>query len=153
MGNINSKIYTLDSLIFNHFPTFSVFTNSKLTKLTSQIRFYSKVARHSLISTPFFNEVLDEDFGFDFVTQTPMGVVKSWLLSMNHTHSNTKHVFCSRSIPWSLICGFMLFGLGLISLLTGHVVSHVEWYSQRFVHRSFFSSSVSLLFPFMHCIT
>ncbi|CAK8562721.1 unnamed protein product [Lathyrus sativus] len=69
-----------------------------------------------------------------------MGVVKSWLLSMNHTHPNTKHAFCSRSIPWSLICGFMLFGLGLISLLTGHLVSHVEWYSQRFVHRSFFSS-------------
>lgn len=74
-----------------------------------------------------------------------MGVVKSWLLSMNHTHPNTKHVFCSRSIPWSLICGFMLFGLGLISLLTGHLVSHVEWYSQRFVHRTFFSSSVCLL--------
>ncbi|KAK2409818.1 O-fucosyltransferase family protein [Trifolium repens] len=68
-----------------------------------------------------------------------MGVVKSWLLSTNHTHPNSKHVFCSRSIPWSVICGFMLFGLGLVSLLTGHVVSHVEWYSQRF-HRTFYSS-------------
>jgi hypothetical protein len=93
---------------------------------------------------------IDEDFVFGFVTKPQMGVVKSWLLSTNHTHSNTKNAICSRSIPWSVICGFMLFGLGLISLLTGHVVSHLEWYSQRFVHRSFFSTLVSVLFPFIH---
>jgi len=86
---------------------------------------------------------------FGFVTKTQMGVVKSWLLPTNHTHPNTKNVICARSIPWSVICGFMLFGLGLISLLTGHVVSHLEWYSQRFVHRSFFTL-VSVLFPFIH---
>ncbi|KAJ7011391.1 O-fucosyltransferase 29 [Populus alba] len=34
----------------------------------------------------------------------------------------------------------MLFGLGLISLFTGHVASDLEWYSQRLVKRSFFYS-------------
>nr|POF05550.1 uncharacterized protein CFP56_18065 [Quercus suber] len=33
----------------------------------------------------------------------------------------------------------MLFGLGLISLFTGHVASDLEWYSQRLVKRSFYS--------------
>ncbi|GAV72839.1 O-FucT domain-containing protein [Cephalotus follicularis] len=44
-----------------------------------------------------------------------------------------------RSISWSLLCGLMLFGLGLISLFTGHVASHLEWYSQRLVNRSLYS--------------
>ncbi|KAJ4954312.1 hypothetical protein NE237_011095 [Protea cynaroides] len=43
--------------------------------------------------------------------------------------------FCLRSpkkpISWSRVCGFLLFALGLISLFTGHVASHLEWYSQR----------------------
>ncbi|CAK7356366.1 unnamed protein product [Dovyalis caffra] len=45
-----------------------------------------------------------------------------------------------RKVPWSLVCGFMLFGLGLISLFTGHVASDLEWYSQRLVKRSLFYS-------------
>ncbi|KAL9368809.1 hypothetical protein Peur_040008 [Populus x canadensis] len=45
-----------------------------------------------------------------------------------------------RKVPRSLVCGFMLFGLGLISLFTGHVASDLEWYSQRLVKRSFFYS-------------
>ncbi|KAF2299081.1 hypothetical protein GH714_030456 [Hevea brasiliensis] len=32
-----------------------------------------------------------------------------------------------RKIPWSLVCGLMLFILGLISLFTGHVASDLEW--------------------------
>ncbi|KAL5817587.1 hypothetical protein ACOSQ3_025965 [Xanthoceras sorbifolium] len=44
-----------------------------------------------------------------------------------------------RKIPWSLICGLMLFALGLISLFTGHVASDLEWYSQRLVKRSLYS--------------
>ncbi|KAK9984703.1 hypothetical protein SO802_034228 [Lithocarpus litseifolius] len=73
------------------------------------------------------------------------------------TNSNNKHVACSRPtqttttstttttsfqrkpISWSCVCGLMLFGLGLISLFTGHVVSDLEWYSQRLVKRSFYS--------------
>ncbi|XP_020227196.1 O-fucosyltransferase 29 [Cajanus cajan] len=43
----------------------------------------------------------------------------------------------AKSVPWSVICGVMLFGLGLISLLTGHVASHLEWYSHR---RSLYSA-------------
>ncbi|GAB4858048.1 O-fucosyltransferase 29 [Ancistrocladus abbreviatus] len=34
---------------------------------------------------------------------------------------------------WSFVCGLMLFALGLISLFTGHVASHLEWYSQRLI--------------------
>ncbi|XP_040987295.1 O-fucosyltransferase 29-like [Juglans microcarpa x Juglans regia] len=44
-----------------------------------------------------------------------------------------------KPISWSLVCGLMLFALGLISLFTGHVASDLEWYSQRLVNRSFYS--------------
>ncbi|XP_027336327.1 O-fucosyltransferase 29-like [Abrus precatorius] len=75
-----------------------------------------------------------------------MGVGKAWWVWTNLAllHPNGKHV-CWRSmatpksISWSMVCGLMLFGLGLISLLTGHVASHLEWYSQRLVHRTFYS--------------
>ncbi|KAI4370008.1 hypothetical protein MLD38_018396 [Melastoma candidum] len=40
---------------------------------------------------------------------------------------------------WSVLCGAMLFGLGLVSLFAGHVVSGIEWYSQRLGHRSLYS--------------
>ncbi|XP_019058298.1 PREDICTED: uncharacterized protein At1g04910 [Tarenaya hassleriana] len=46
-----------------------------------------------------------------------------------------------KPVPWTRLCGFMLFALGLISLFTGHVVSHLEWYSQRLGHRSFLDMS------------
>ncbi|KAG4973024.1 hypothetical protein AAZX31_11G033200 [Glycine max] len=68
----------------------------------------------------------------------------------NKCSSSRKHV-CWRSstttttpfqqqrkpISWSVMCGFMLFGLGLISLLTGHMASDLEWYSHR---RSLYST-------------
>ncbi|XP_050228700.1 O-fucosyltransferase 29 isoform X2 [Mercurialis annua] len=41
-----------------------------------------------------------------------------------------------KRIQWSLVCGIMLFVLGLISLFTGHVASDLEWYSQRLVKQS-----------------
>ncbi|CAL1401549.1 unnamed protein product [Linum trigynum] len=44
-----------------------------------------------------------------------------------------------RKIPWSLICGLMLFALGMVSLFTGHMASDLEWYSQRLVKRSLYS--------------
>lgn len=52
-----------------------------------------------------------------------------------------------RSVMWKWVCGFMLFSLGVISLFTGHVVSHLEW-AQQLSKRSllvypFFSQSVS----------
>lgn len=31
---------------------------------------------------------------------------------------------------WKWVCGFMLFSLAVISLFTGHVVSHLEWAQQ-----------------------
>ncbi|TKY70822.1 GDP-fucose protein O-fucosyltransferase [Spatholobus suberectus] len=45
-----------------------------------------------------------------------------------------------KPISWSVVCGLMLFGLGLISLLTGHMASDLEWYSQRLVRRTLYST-------------
>ncbi|XP_021898909.1 uncharacterized protein At1g04910-like [Carica papaya] len=93
-----------------------------------------------------------------------MGVAKAWRFSVisanlallqqqNGAHTGgsstgNKHV-CWRwrsssaqprkPISWSLLCGLMLFGLGLISLFTGHVASDLEWYSQQLVKRSLYS--------------
>ncbi|XP_030467627.1 O-fucosyltransferase 29 [Syzygium oleosum] len=45
-----------------------------------------------------------------------------------------------RRVSGSIVCGLMLFGLGLISLFTGHVASDLEWWnSQRLVKRSLYS--------------
>lgn len=45
-----------------------------------------------------------------------------------------------RRISWSVVCGVMLFTVGLISLFTGHVASNLEWYSQKLVkHRLWYS--------------
>ncbi|KAL4396958.1 hypothetical protein S245_001412 [Arachis hypogaea] len=64
--------------------------------------------------------------------------------SINHNHNHHSHMCWRSSVAkptsWSMVCGFMLFGLGLISLLTGHMASHVEWYSQRFVRRTLHSA-------------
>ncbi|MFS7924173.1 putative GDP-fucose protein O-fucosyltransferase [Helianthus anomalus] len=38
-----------------------------------------------------------------------------------------------RRISWTVVCGVMLFVLGLISFFTGHVASDLEWCSQRVV--------------------
>lgn len=48
----------------------------------------------------------------------------------------------SWSWSWSLVCGMMLFGLGLISLFTGHVASDLEWYSQRLVKNTLYYSKL-----------
>lgn len=50
----------------------------------------------------------------------------------------------SWSWSWSLVCGLMLFGLGLISLFTGHVASDLEWYSQRLVKNTLYYSKLVL---------
>ncbi|KAL7593747.1 O-fucosyltransferase 29 [Lactuca sativa] len=45
-----------------------------------------------------------------------------------------------RRISWAVVCGVMLFTVGLISLFTGHVASNLEWYSQKLVkHRLWYS--------------
>ncbi|KAL2545269.1 O-fucosyltransferase family protein [Forsythia ovata] len=41
-------------------------------------------------------------------------------------------------VPWTVVCGLMLFAVGLISLFTGHVASDLEWYSQRLVNRTWY---------------
>ncbi|PIN13352.1 hypothetical protein CDL12_14018 [Handroanthus impetiginosus] len=42
------------------------------------------------------------------------------------------------AVPWTLVCGTLLFAAGLISLFTGHVASDLEWYSQRLVERAWY---------------
>ncbi|KAD5508055.1 hypothetical protein E3N88_15758 [Mikania micrantha] len=39
--------------------------------------------------------------------------------------------------PPVMVCGVILFALGLISLFTGHVASNLEWYSQKLVKHRF----------------
>ncbi|GFP81767.1 uncharacterized protein at1g04910 [Phtheirospermum japonicum] len=41
------------------------------------------------------------------------------------------------AVPWTVVCGLLLFVVGLISLFTGHVASDLEWYSQR-LNRSWY---------------
>ncbi|XP_073042977.1 O-fucosyltransferase 29-like [Primulina eburnea] len=41
-------------------------------------------------------------------------------------------------MPWTMVCGLLLFAVGLISLFTGHVASDLEWYSQRLVKRTWY---------------
>ncbi|KAL6986011.1 hypothetical protein U1Q18_019378 [Sarracenia purpurea var. burkii] len=82
-----------------------------------------------------------------------MGVAKAWRftsgflskLALVVHQQNKQHFLCKssssaqrRPVSWSLVCGLMLFALGLISLFTGHVASDLEWYSQRLVKRSFY---------------
>ncbi|TXG51158.1 hypothetical protein EZV62_023682 [Acer yangbiense] len=90
-----------------------------------------------------------------------MGVAKAWRFSVisanlallqqqngynNSTGSKYDVVWRWRSlalpcrkIPWSLICGLMLFALGLISLFTGHVASDLEW-MEVVVHKLIFGN-------------
>ncbi|KAJ8775204.1 hypothetical protein K2173_020208 [Erythroxylum novogranatense] len=68
-----------------------------------------------------------------------MGVGKAWSFSLapanlaqqqNGTGNKQHHQ--QQRIPWSVVCGLMLFTLGLVSLFTGHVASDLDWYSYRF---------------------
>lgn len=47
-----------------------------------------------------------------------------------------------QAVPWTVVCGLLLFAVGLISLFTGHVASDLEWYSQRFVKRTWYYKRV-----------
>lgn len=96
-----------------------------------------------------------------------MGVIKAWswrysggvLVWANHSLDLVKNQkekqqhFCWRwpapspspapaparkPISWSVVCGIMLFTLGLISLLTGHVASDFEHLSHKIVKRSLY---------------
>ncbi|KAK8621920.1 hypothetical protein V6N13_097548 [Hibiscus sabdariffa] len=84
-----------------------------------------------------------------------MGVAKAWRFSvipakpallkhpsgsvLSHKHEcrrcRSSAALPRKPISWSLVCGFMLFCLGMISLFTGHVASDLEWYSQRLMKR------------------
>ncbi|KAJ0716347.1 putative GDP-fucose protein O-fucosyltransferase [Helianthus annuus] len=47
-----------------------------------------------------------------------------------------------RRISWTVVCGVLLFVLGLISFFTGHVASDLEWYSHRLVKRRLWKKKV-----------
>ncbi|KAL7167227.1 hypothetical protein ACSBR2_037823 [Camellia fascicularis] len=74
-----------------------------------------------------------------------MGVAKAWRLSGGMlsnlavvNQQKKQHFWWRLRVSWSVVCGFMLFGLGLISLFTGHVASDLEWYSHRLVKRKLY---------------
>lgn len=84
-----------------------------------------------------------------------MGIAKAWRystfsakLALEQQHKHVCWRSQKRPISWSIICGLMLFCLGLISLFTGHVASDLEWYSQRLVKRSLYSKLVIFIFTF-----
>ncbi|KAL8238762.1 hypothetical protein R6Q59_015329 [Mikania micrantha] len=47
-----------------------------------------------------------------------------------------------RRISWPVVCGVMLFVLGLISFFTGYVASDLEWYSHPLVKRRLWTKKV-----------
>lgn len=59
-----------------------------------------------------------------------------------HLELHDFNIGCCRAwrkrFSWSIVCGWMLFALGLISLFIGHVVSDIDWYSQRLMKPSFY---------------
>ncbi|KAL8196186.1 hypothetical protein R6Q57_025186 [Mikania cordata] len=60
--------------------------------------------------------------------------------------SDTAAVFTGghrRRISWTVVCVVMLFVLGLISFLTGHVASDLEWCSHRLVERRLWKKKVN----------
>ncbi|KAK3039488.1 hypothetical protein RJ639_028070 [Escallonia herrerae] len=84
-----------------------------------------------------------------------MGVGKGWRvvwgdhnLALVHQQQHKQHLCWRwpagtaagqrRPISWSVVCGLMLFALGMISFFTGHVASDLEWYSQRLVKRTWY---------------
>ncbi|CAI9291317.1 unnamed protein product [Lactuca saligna] len=52
-----------------------------------------------------------------------------------------------RRISWTVVCGVLLFVLGLISFFTGHVASDLEWYSHRLVKRRLWKHKVVRFSP------
>ncbi|KAL6556274.1 hypothetical protein OROGR_005562 [Orobanche gracilis] len=46
------------------------------------------------------------------------------------------------AVPWTVVCGLLLFAVGLISLFAVHVASDLEWYSQRLVKRTWYYKSL-----------
>ncbi|XP_015077330.1 O-fucosyltransferase 29-like isoform X2 [Solanum pennellii] len=73
-----------------------------------------------------------------------MGVAKVWRYSCGVLANTQKqHFFFTcwlwkRPTPYTKVCGFMLFALGLISLFTGYVASNLELYSQKLVKGAWF---------------
>ncbi|KAK9068020.1 hypothetical protein SSX86_012131 [Deinandra increscens subsp. villosa] len=50
-----------------------------------------------------------------------------------------------RRISWTVVCGVMLFVLGLVSFFTGHIASDLEWCSHRLVKRRLWKKKVDRL--------
>ncbi|GER34723.1 O-fucosyltransferase family protein [Striga asiatica] len=69
----------------------------------------------------------------------PAAEILQQQLSPKQPHCYNYLSFRRRSaVPWTAVCGLLLFAVGLISLFTGHVASDLEWYSQRLVKRTWY---------------
>lgn len=54
-----------------------------------------------------------------------------------------------RRISWTVVCGVLLFVLGLVSFFTGHVASDLEWCSHKIVKpRLWKKKVVNTKYPF-----
>ncbi|XP_010258886.1 PREDICTED: uncharacterized protein At1g04910-like [Nelumbo nucifera] len=54
-------------------------------------------------------------------------------LALLHLQKQLRWRSHKKPISRSILCGLMLFTLGLISLLTGHFATDLDWYSQRLI--------------------
>ncbi|KAG6382567.1 hypothetical protein SASPL_157762 [Salvia splendens] len=57
------------------------------------------------------------------------------------------HLGQRQAVPWTVVCGLLLFAVALISLFTGHVASDLEWYSNRFVKPTWYKKDKSYQVP------
>ncbi|KAK9102963.1 hypothetical protein Sjap_020217 [Stephania japonica] len=70
----------------------------------------------------------------------------------NHAHllNSQMHLclkFQRNPISLTVVCGLMLFALGLISILTGHVASYIDHHSCRLINNAFLPSKMYRNYP------
>ncbi|KAG7028396.1 hypothetical protein SDJN02_09577, partial [Cucurbita argyrosperma subsp. argyrosperma] len=70
----------------------------------------------------------------------PQDSGKGYAVSSKNVLSRSTSAQRKATFSWSMLCGLMLFALGLISLFTGHVASDLEWYSQHLVNQRLYSA-------------
>ena len=80
----------------------------------------------------------------------PQDSGKGYAVSSKNVLSRSTSAQRKATFSWSMLCGLMLFALGLISLFTGHVASDLEWYSQHLVNQRLYSALVIVVCLSLH---
>lgn len=76
---------------------------------------------------------------------------KQKLQQSPHHYWTYLHLGRRQAVPWTVVCGLLLFSVALISLFTGHVASDLEWYSNRFVKPTWYKKVREILSFNPHC--